>query len=315
MARTPAGVRRPRARIPPAARPRFPPRGDDLRPVSRLGFTCKLRRPWEVTPLNDSALTRFFGVVVRPQTWLGIVFHVLAFPLGLFYFVFLVTGLSVGVSLVVDLGGHPDPARRGRRLVVVRCLRARAGAVPARARRPAGAAGVGAGGRRVGQARAPTSAAGRPGWTSCTCSPSCVLGTISFSLLVIAASTVGWFLAMPYFAIARRADRQRHVGAAAVVRHPARAARDPHVLRLPARAERLELDLRAVGRGHVPRRERAGGRGAARASGGRRACAAAVAGPGRRLRAGAAAPPAGRPGAAQPAQSGDGFPEEETSRP
>ena len=57
--------------------------------------------------MNDSALTRFFGVVARPQTWLGILFHVLAFPLGLFYFVFLVTGLSVGVGLVVVWVGIP----------------------------------------------------------------------------------------------------------------------------------------------------------------------------------------------------------------
>jgi hypothetical protein len=55
----------------------------------------------------NSALTRFFGVVTRPRTWLGILFHVLAFPLGLFYFVFLVTGLSVGVGLVVVWIGIP----------------------------------------------------------------------------------------------------------------------------------------------------------------------------------------------------------------
>ena len=57
--------------------------------------------------MNDSALTRFFGVVTRPRTWLGLVFHLLAFPLGLFYFVFLVTGISVGVGLVVIWVGIP----------------------------------------------------------------------------------------------------------------------------------------------------------------------------------------------------------------
>jgi hypothetical protein len=57
--------------------------------------------------LDDSALTRFFGVVTRPRTWLGLVFHLLAFPLGLFYFVFLVTGISVGVGLVVIWVGIP----------------------------------------------------------------------------------------------------------------------------------------------------------------------------------------------------------------
>jgi hypothetical protein len=57
--------------------------------------------------LNDSALTRFFGVVARPQTWLGILFQWLAFPLGLFYFVFLTTGLSLGIGLVVVWVGIP----------------------------------------------------------------------------------------------------------------------------------------------------------------------------------------------------------------
>ncbi len=57
--------------------------------------------------MNDSALIRFFGVVRRPETWLGILFNWLAFPLGLFYFVFLVTGLSLGVGLVVVWVGIP----------------------------------------------------------------------------------------------------------------------------------------------------------------------------------------------------------------
>ncbi len=57
--------------------------------------------------MNDSALTRFFGVVARPQTWLGILFQWLAFPLGLFYFVFLTTGLSLGIGLVVIWVGIP----------------------------------------------------------------------------------------------------------------------------------------------------------------------------------------------------------------
>ena len=57
--------------------------------------------------MNDSALTRFFGVVRRPETWLGVLFNWLAFPLGLFYFVFLITGLSLGVGLVVVWIGIP----------------------------------------------------------------------------------------------------------------------------------------------------------------------------------------------------------------
>ena len=57
--------------------------------------------------MNDSTLGRFFGVVVQPRTWLNILFQILAFPLGLFYFVFLVTGLSVGVGLVIVWVGIP----------------------------------------------------------------------------------------------------------------------------------------------------------------------------------------------------------------
>jgi len=57
--------------------------------------------------MNDSVLGRFFGVVVRPRTWLNLLFQVLGFPLGLFYFIFLVTGLSVGLGLVIVWVGIP----------------------------------------------------------------------------------------------------------------------------------------------------------------------------------------------------------------
>ncbi len=48
-----------------------------------------------------SALAKFFGVVARPQTYLNILYLLLAFPLGIFYFVFLVTGLSAGFPLII----------------------------------------------------------------------------------------------------------------------------------------------------------------------------------------------------------------------
>jgi hypothetical protein len=57
--------------------------------------------------VNGSMLGRFFGVVVRPRTWLNLLFQVLAFPLGLFYFIFFVTGLSVGLGLVIIWVGIP----------------------------------------------------------------------------------------------------------------------------------------------------------------------------------------------------------------
>ncbi len=52
-------------------------------------------------------LSRFFGVVAQSRTWLNMVYLWLAFPLGLFYFVFLTVGLSLGVSLVVVWVGIP----------------------------------------------------------------------------------------------------------------------------------------------------------------------------------------------------------------
>ena len=57
--------------------------------------------------MNDSMLGWFFGVVVRPRTWLNVLFQWLAFPLGLFYFVFLSVGLSVGLGLVIIWAGIP----------------------------------------------------------------------------------------------------------------------------------------------------------------------------------------------------------------
>ncbi len=48
-----------------------------------------------------------FGVIARRETWLNFAYHWLAFPLGLSYFVFLVTALSVGISLVIVLVGVP----------------------------------------------------------------------------------------------------------------------------------------------------------------------------------------------------------------
>lgn len=52
-------------------------------------------------------VSRFFGVVAQPRTWLNILYHWLAFPLGLFYFIFLTVGLSLGMSLVVIWIGIP----------------------------------------------------------------------------------------------------------------------------------------------------------------------------------------------------------------
>lgn len=47
---------------------------------------------------------KFFGVVTRERTYLNIIYLLLAFPLRTAYFVFLVTGLSLGLSLPFWVG-------------------------------------------------------------------------------------------------------------------------------------------------------------------------------------------------------------------
>jgi hypothetical protein len=48
-----------------------------------------------------SFLAKFFGVAIRGQTYLNLVYLFLAFPLGLFYFILLVTGFSLGFGLLI----------------------------------------------------------------------------------------------------------------------------------------------------------------------------------------------------------------------
>ncbi|GAP14808.1 putative sensor [Longilinea arvoryzae] len=49
----------------------------------------------------DDFIKNYFGVIVRPQTYLNMLYLFLSFPLGIFYFVFLVTGLSLGFPLII----------------------------------------------------------------------------------------------------------------------------------------------------------------------------------------------------------------------
>jgi hypothetical protein len=46
-------------------------------------------------------LAKFFGVAIRGQTYLNLVYLALAFPLGLFYFILLVVGFALGFSLLI----------------------------------------------------------------------------------------------------------------------------------------------------------------------------------------------------------------------
>ena len=49
----------------------------------------------------------FFGVIVRSNTWRNVGYLLMAFPLGLFYFIFLVTGFALGLGLIITLVGVP----------------------------------------------------------------------------------------------------------------------------------------------------------------------------------------------------------------
>jgi hypothetical protein len=56
---------------------------------------------------TSKATNGFFGVIFDPQSYLNMVYLLAAFPLGTFYFVFLVTGLSLGAGLSITLLGIP----------------------------------------------------------------------------------------------------------------------------------------------------------------------------------------------------------------
>ncbi len=53
----------------------------------------------------DRYFKTYFGVWLQSQTYLNLAYLLLSFPLGLFYFVFLITGLSIGVPLIILLVG------------------------------------------------------------------------------------------------------------------------------------------------------------------------------------------------------------------
>jgi hypothetical protein len=52
-------------------------------------------------------LKAFFGVIVHGQSWLNLLYLLLCFPFGLFYFVFLTVGLSIGIGLAIIWVGIP----------------------------------------------------------------------------------------------------------------------------------------------------------------------------------------------------------------
>ena len=57
--------------------------------------------------MGDSRKVPFYNVVAAPQSYINILYLLLGLPLGVAYFVFLVTGISVGASLIIIWVGVP----------------------------------------------------------------------------------------------------------------------------------------------------------------------------------------------------------------
>ena len=57
--------------------------------------------------MSERGRVPFFGVVAAPRSYVNILYLLLSFPLGIGYFVFLVTGISLGVGLVIVWVGIP----------------------------------------------------------------------------------------------------------------------------------------------------------------------------------------------------------------
>jgi len=53
------------------------------------------------------SLKKFFGIIANPDAYLSLIYQFFAFPLGLFYFVFLITGILVGIGLIIIWIGIP----------------------------------------------------------------------------------------------------------------------------------------------------------------------------------------------------------------
>ncbi len=52
-------------------------------------------------------MVNFFNVIEKSQTYLNMLYLLLSYPLGIFYFVFLVVGISLGFGLIITLAGIP----------------------------------------------------------------------------------------------------------------------------------------------------------------------------------------------------------------
>ena len=58
-------------------------------------------------PQRSGLLPRYYGVLLRPRTYANLIYLLAGLPLGTAWFVFLVTGISVGAGLLITLVGAP----------------------------------------------------------------------------------------------------------------------------------------------------------------------------------------------------------------
>lgn len=64
--------------------------------------------PALVQPVRSrSLLGRFFGVYIDPRTWGALLYMLIAFVTGIFYFTWAVTGVSLSISLLIMIFGIP----------------------------------------------------------------------------------------------------------------------------------------------------------------------------------------------------------------
>jgi hypothetical protein len=63
--------------------------------------------PHTAAAVDRDFLEIIFGPATQAQTYLNVLYLLLAFPLGIAYFVFLVTGLSLGAGLLIIIVGFP----------------------------------------------------------------------------------------------------------------------------------------------------------------------------------------------------------------
>jgi hypothetical protein len=159
------------------------------------------------SPQRDAgaALRGFLGVPLRPQTYRNLAYLALAFPLGLAYFVAVVSGLSTGVGLAVTLVGVPLVVLTVAAATALAGFEARLAAwlgvadvAPPRALRELVAADLGSADGLLDATKrllaAPTT------WTSLLfVLLKFVFGIVAFSALVTAVAVAGTFLTMPLF--------------------------------------------------------------------------------------------------------------------